>query len=261
MIVLDQNNNASLKRALQNPGAVTASIPCRRSASVEVCLSLLKFVELKKIPPRLPNNLFTAILASVATLFLALPIQARLTPEQRAKLPPPATGAVDFKRDIQPIVEKSCVKCHGRGRNKGDFVFETRETLLKGGESGPAVIEGNSAESLRIELVSGLDPDNVMPAKGTKLTAHDVGLMRAWIDQGLKWDSSISFAKKDPVNLQPRKPELPKGAGNPVDRLLASYLKQNKVASPKPVDDRLFARRVYLDTIGLLPTVQELDKF
>src|SRR4051812_24139586 len=105
-------------------------------------------------------------------LLMSLSAQARLTPEQRAKLPPPEPGAIDFKRDIQPIVEKSCVKCHGRGRDKGGFVFETRESLLKGGDSGPAVVEGNSAESLLIELVSGLDPDNVMPAKGTKLTAH-----------------------------------------------------------------------------------------
>src|SRR6476660_8558046 len=86
-------------------------------------------------------------------VLMAAPAQARLAPELRAKLPAPAATTVDFKRDIQPIIEKSCVKCHGRGRNKGGFVFETRETLLKGGDSGPAVIEGNSAESLLIELV------------------------------------------------------------------------------------------------------------
>src|SRR5688500_4451956 len=97
-----------------------------------------------------------------------LSAQARLTPEQVAKLPTPASGAVDFKRDIQPIIEKSCVKCHGRGRDNGGFVVDSRESMLKGGDSGPAVVPGNSAESLLIELVSALDPDNVMPAKGTK---------------------------------------------------------------------------------------------
>src|SRR5688572_28386642 len=96
--------------------------------------------------------------------------QAKFTTEQRAKLPPAATGTVDFKRDIQPIFEKSCVSCHGRGRDKGGFVVDTRETVLKGGDSGPAVVMGKSEESLLIELVSGLDPDNVMPAKGKKLT-------------------------------------------------------------------------------------------
>src|ERR1051325_3460034 len=204
---------------------------------------------------------FPTHFGAVLILFFVMPVEARLTQEPHAKLPPAGAGTIDFKRDIQPIVEKSCVKCHGRGRNKGGFVFETRETLLKGGDSGPAVIEGNSAESLLIELVSGLDPDSVMPAKGTKLTPHEVGLMRAWIDQGLKWDSSITFAKKPPVNLRPRKPQLPKGNGNPVNLLLASYLKVNNVGSAKLVDDRIFARRVYLDTIGLLPSVSELDAF
>ncbi len=102
---------------------------------------------------------------------LSFTVQARLTPEQRTKLPAPATEQIDFAKHIQPIIEKSCVKCHGKGRDKGNFVLETRETLLKGGDSGPAVIVGNSAESLLIELVSGLDPDNVMPDKGTKLSS------------------------------------------------------------------------------------------
>jgi hypothetical protein len=214
------------------------------------------------------NANLAKVLSVIAALCITtISLQARLTPEQRAQLPPPATETIDFKRDIQPIVEKSCVKCHGRGRNKGGFVFETRETLLKGSDSGPVVVQGNSAESLLIELVSGLDPDSVMPAKGTKLTAHEVSLMRAWIDQGLKWDAAITFAKKPPVNLKPRKPELPKSKDNPIDTILRGYFnsgwfKERKISEySKPVDDRTFARRVYLDTIGLIPTASELDQF
>lgn len=199
--------------------------------------------------------------AIVVLLVVAASAQAKFTPEQRAKLPPAASGTVDFKRDVQPIIEKSCVKCHGRGRDKGGFVVDTRESILKGGDSGPAVIEGKSKESLLIELVSGIDPDNVMPDKGTKLTAKEVGVLRAWIDQGVKWDSAVTFAKKAPVNLHPRKPELPKGKENAVDRLLAGYFKAHDVKAGKAVEDRIFARRVYLDVIGLLPTVEELDRF
>jgi mono/diheme cytochrome c family protein len=186
-------------------------------------------------------------------LLLAASAQAKLTPEQRAKLPSPASEQIDFAKHIQPIVEKSCVKCHGKGRDKGGFVFETRESLLKGGDSGPAVIVGNSAESLIIELVSGLDPDNVMPQKGAKLTSREVSLLRAWIDQGLKWDSTITFAKKEPLNLKPRKPELPTGKENPIDRILKT--------TGRPVDDRLFARRAFLDVIGMIPTATELAAF
>jgi mono/diheme cytochrome c family protein len=197
-------------------------------------------------------------------LLLALAVttaQAGLTPEQRSQLPAAASGPVDFHKDIQPIIEASCVKCHGKGRGQGGFMFETRESLLKGGDSGAAVVIGDSANSLLIEMVSGLDPDNVMPQKGKKLTSHEVALLRAWIDQGLKWEGGINFAKKAPLNLHPRKPALPKGDGNPIDRLLERYYKANKVQKAKPVEDRLFARRAYLDVLGLLPSPEELEAF
>jgi len=185
----------------------------------------------------------------------------KLSPEQAAKLPPATAGKVDFSQDIKPIIEASCIKCHGRGRSKGDFRLDTRATLLKGGESGSAVAPGKSQESLLIEMVSGLDPDNVMPKKGKKLTAEQVGRLRAWIDQGLPWDAGITFAKPAPVNFNPRQPAIalkPNG-GNPIDQILRPYFKQNKIGPAKPVEDRVFARRAYLDVIGLLPGVEELD--
>src|ERR1051325_6722839 len=127
---------------------------------------------------------------------------AALTPEQIAQLPPPAAHPVNFSQEIKPILEASCIKCHGRGRAKGDFQIDSRETLLKGGESGPALVPGQSAQSLLIELVMGCDPESVMPKKGTKLTRDQVGVLRAWIDQGARWDASISFARREPANLK-----------------------------------------------------------
>src|SRR5438067_1933352 len=93
----------------------------------------------------------------------------KMTPEQVTLLPPPVARQVSFGKDIRPILEASCTKCHGRGRSKGDFRLDTRETLLKGGESGAAVLPGKSEQSYLIELVSGFDPDTVMPRKGKKL--------------------------------------------------------------------------------------------
>src|SRR5919197_1233164 len=95
---------------------------------------------------------------------------ARITPDQAKDLPAPADHKIDFAREIKPIFEASCIKCHGRGRTKGDLSIESRETLLKGGESGPAIVPGKSEESRLIELVAGLDPDGVMPQKGKRLT-------------------------------------------------------------------------------------------
>src|SRR5678809_124870 len=126
-------------------------------------------------------------LTSVALLCASM-ASAKITPEQAKALPPAAPHNVEFASEIKPILESSCIKCHARGRNKGGLRLDTRETLLKGGDSGPAIVPGKSTESYLIELVAGVDPDNVMPQKGKRLTPEQIGVLRAWIDQGAKWD-------------------------------------------------------------------------
>ncbi len=187
-----------------------------------------------------------------------------LTPEQARLLPPASARPVVFGRDIRPLLEARCVQCHGRGRDKGGFRLETRDLLLQGGDSGPAVKVGNSRESLLIELVSGLDPDNVMPRKGTRLTVEQVGLLRAWIDQGLPWDAGMTFAKAAPLNLAPPAPAFEVSASgpvNPINQILGPYFAAKGVNAGAVVEDRLYARRVYLDAIGLLPPADELEAF
>lgn len=204
------------------------------------------------------------ILGLVAAAGGPLAATARLTTEQRAQLPPPATQTVNFASTIKPLLESSCLHCHGRGKAKGGFSLETREAMLEGGHSGPAIVAGKSGDSYLIELVSGLDPDVVMPLKGNQLSAAQVGLLRAWIDQGAPWDTGFTFAKEPPRNLVPRQPELPppgEGRAHPVDRWLQGYFDQHQFHPAAPVDDRLYARRVFLDVIGLLPSPAELDAF
>src|SRR2546422_628382 len=75
----------------------------------------------------------------------------KLTPEQVKSLPSPAARQIDFGKDIRPILLGSCVKCHGHGRSKGDYRLDTRETLLKGGGSGAAVVPRDSEQSYLIE--------------------------------------------------------------------------------------------------------------
>ncbi len=178
-------------------------------------------------------------------------------------LPPAATHTIDFAREIQPILQVSCVRCHARGRKRGGFSIETRELLLTGGDNGPAVVPGDSASSELIALVAALDPDMVMPQKGSRLTREQVGLLRAWIDQGLQWDPAVSFAKAPPRNLTPRRPDLPaeRADANPIDRLLAPYFASHESQPGRRADDREFVRRVYLDAIGLLPSPQAVSTF
>ena len=188
---------------------------------------------------------------------------AKITPEQAAQLPPVAGHAINFTTEIKPIFEASCIKCHGRGREKGGLRIDTRESLLKGGDSGPTVLPGNSTQSYLIELVQGFDSDSIMPKKGSHLTAEQIGLLRAWIDQGLKWDAGVTFGRLEPINLKPHRPEIPAGPknANPIDRFLQPYFTARQIKPPQAVSDRQFARRVYLDVIGLLPTPSALKTF
>jgi hypothetical protein len=189
---------------------------------------------------------------------------APLTPDQIHSLPPPTKRRVEFNRDIRPILTSSCIQCHARGRAKGGLQIDTRETLLRGGDSGPVVVAGQSQASLLIALVAGVDPDEVMPRKGSRLTAAQIGLLRAWIDQGLAWDPAISFARPAPLNLLPHSPRLETASASPahpIDQFLQHYFKTNHFRPGPVIEDRLFARRAWLDVIGLLPPGDELESF
>ena len=231
------------------------------------------------MPPRFLPSVFALLLAGLT----ATPLRAKLPPEALAQLPAPATRRVDFARDIQPIFEASCVQCHARGKSKGNFSLETRADFLEGGDTGAPAVAGRSGESYVVELISGLDPETVMPKKGKKLTREQVAVFRAWIDQGMPWPEQITFFKHEPANLRPndsilsavdslgartppsagseKRPGTAAVPGNPIDRLVDAYFAKNKITWPQPVGDRVYARRVWLDTVGLLPPAAELEAF
>lgn len=202
-------------------------------------------------------------LAALSLCFLATNPLAAAPAATPLQLPPPATKKVDFKQDIQPLLEASCIKCHAHGQKKGSFQIDTRETVLKGGETGPGIVPGNSARSYLIHLVAGADPDKIMPQKGPRLTPDQIGLLRAWIDQGAIWGENVVFRRARQAPLAPRHPPLPKGApgANPIDLFVRAYLQTNQIAAPGLVDDRRYARRAWFDLIGLPPAPQELREF
>ena len=93
-----------------------------------------------------------------------------------SQLPPAATTPVDFARDIEPLLAGRCFKCHGPEKQKADLRLDVPALALRGGDSGKVILPGKSAESKLIQLVAGLDPDAVMPPKGERLTATEVGV-------------------------------------------------------------------------------------
>ena len=200
---------------------------------------------------------------ALALVLLATPLLPVFAADPAPReLPPAATKKIDFATDIKPILDRSCTKCHANGKRKGGFSIDHIHSFLGGGETGPAVVSGKSAESLLIELVLSNDPEERMPSKGDPLSLDEIGILRAWIDQGVEWEKGFTFAEFRNAPVAPREVALPAGPEtNPVDRLLAPYYKKHEVEPGTTVSDAVFARRVFLDTIGLLPTPAELEAF
>lgn len=216
---------------------------------------------MKNHPCHQERNVLIALL-SVVAVFVSPPDSwaGDNVPEA---LPAPLKRAVDFAKDVKPILLRSCVTCHANGKSKGGFNMDHPHALAEGGDSGPAIKLGKSADSLLIKLVVSKDPDEVMPAKGDRLTTDEVAILRAWIDQGAKWEKGFTFRKFRNAPLEPRRVSLPRGdaKANPIDRLLGVYYKKHNITPPKSVSDQVFIRRVFLDVIGLLPTPEEVQAF
>jgi hypothetical protein len=183
----------------------------------------------------------------------------------RSKLPPPAAQRVDYAREVRPLFAARCSSCHGEKKQKGNYRLDTREAALRGG----VIVPGRSADSPLIHHVAGLDDDPRMPPSGEPLTAAQVGVLRAWIDQGAAWadgpggpaNPSAHWAygplTRPPVPAVKR----PEWVRNPVDAFVLAKLEEKGLAPAPPADRRSLIRRVTFDLLGLPPTPEEVDEF
>ncbi|MBN9122794.1 MAG: PSD1 domain-containing protein [Planctomycetes bacterium] len=187
-----------------------------------------------------------------------------------SKLPPATEGKIDFDADVKPILSARCVKCHGPTEQKGGLRLDTGTHAKDGGNGGPVIVAGKSAESALIHAVAGIEPAPPMPpGEGKRLSAVEVGKLRAWIDQGAKWGSVITVLDKDGKSnhwsFQPiKRPGVPEPKirhANPIDAFVVAKLSDNGL-SPSPEADRAtLIRRVTFDLTGLPPTPEEVDAF
>ena len=135
---------------------------------------------------------------------------------------------VHFYREVLPILDQNCFSCHQGGKAKGDLSLDSLAAMLKGGESdGPAVTPGHPDKSSLIARVTSDDEDFIMPPKGDRLAKQQIDVLTRWIREGAHW------------------PELD------VDRIEITGL----------TDDLAFLRRVTLDTVGVAPTLAEIEAF
>jgi mono/diheme cytochrome c family protein len=209
------------------------------------------------------------------TFIVAFGVPAAQADDPKPELPPAASQPVDYARDVAPILSRSCYRCHGESKHKGGLALHVKDRLMAGGDEGPVVVVGKSAESRLIHSVARTDPDYPMPPEGSgdPLTPAEVGLLRAWIDQGAKWpdaasDSTGSTAiKSDHWSFQPpKRPEPPavKRADwprNPIDRFILARLDKEGLEPSPEADRSTLIRRLSLDLIGLPPTPAEIDAF
>jgi mono/diheme cytochrome c family protein len=117
--------------------------------------------------------------AMLLAAFLAAPLGRAQTPQ----LPPAVAREVEFLR-VESLFKERCQMCHGSQMQMSGLRLDNGEAALKGGYSGAVIVPGDSAGSKLINLVAGLDEKVVMPPAGERLTAEQIGILRAWIDQG-----------------------------------------------------------------------------
>jgi mono/diheme cytochrome c family protein len=202
------------------------------------------------------------------------------------QLPPSATdpAAVEFfETRVRPVLVAHCHKCHSAAADplKAGLRLDSRVALLRGGDSGPAVVPGDPAASRLIAAITYDDPDLQMPPK-TRLSAQQIADLTTWIQQGAAWPdqgtagaveltSTATFdlwTRRDahwawrPVNAQPP-PDVTDAAWprTPVDRFILAALERHSLKPAAPADRHALLRRVYFTLTGLPPSPEELDAF
>jgi hypothetical protein len=183
-------------------------------------------------------------------------------------------AVVDFAKDIQPLLADRCFPCHGEKIQESGLRLDRKADAFSGGDHGPAIVPGKSAESVLLQAITGTHAQVArMPKRGEPLPAEQVTLLRSWIEQGAVWPAEIEARNTRPETPHwafeaIRRPEPPKLAGrnrklarNPIDQFVFRRLEQGKLAPSGEADRVTLLRRLSLDLTGLPPTPEEADAF
>lgn len=169
---------------------------------------------------------------------------------------------VEFNRDIRAILSDKCFHCHGPDAKsrKADLRLDNRAgaTADLGGHA--AIVPGKSADSELLARILDPDPDSVMPPPATKktLTAREVDLIKAWIDQGAEYQEHWAFLPLS--QAEPPQP-APGGSAHPIDRFIEARLTAEGLKPSPEADAATLIRRMSLDLTGLLPTPEAVATF
>ena len=183
-----------------------------------------------------------------------------------------ASGAeVSFSNAVRPLLEQQCMGCHSAGQKLGELDLSTRQSALKGGLHGPAIVPGKPAESRLMHHVTGKAAPQ-MPL-GAALPKESIALLRKWIAAGAPYDAVVSqkepadddggewWAFQKPVVVQPPSAANEAWRQNPIDGYVFAALAEKGLKPAPRADKRTLIRRAYLDLVGLLPPVAEVERF
>jgi hypothetical protein len=197
------------------------------------------------------------------TTGLLVPAAAFSAGSGRAAAP---VDGVFFSREVQPILQKRCLGCHGIGNQLAHLSLTSREHALKGGNRGPGLVPGDAAKSLLYQFVSGARAPQMPPAG--KLPAVEIAVLKRWIDGGAPWTGDPIRTAAQQVWWSFRPPVMPKvpATGSPwvrtpIDAFILAKLRASRLTPSPPAPRRVLIRRAYLDMVGLPPTPEETAAF
>ncbi len=171
----------------------------------------------------------------------------------------PALGAVDFNREVRPILAQHCFACHGMDEHgrKGGLRLDLQDQAHGSGKSGErAILPGKPAQSELMRRIESPDEDEVMPPPSTRkpLSQAQREVLRQWIAQGAKYEAHWAFTPPRPITP-------PALAPHPIDAFVRQRLKEKGLEPSPPADAGTLLRRLSLDLTGLPPTAEQLAAF
>ena len=178
-------------------------------------------------------------------------------------------AAVDYLREVKPVLTEHCYKCHGARQQKSGLRLDTAALAIKGGENGPSLKPGQSATSLIIQTVRGAHESiALMPYKKPPLAEPQIAMLAQWIDEGAKAPSdeqpeqSRHWAFEPPQRAPlPKLPPAQAGARNGIDSFIRARLEERHITPAPEADRTTLLRRLSLDLTGLPPTPREVESF
>lgn len=177
--------------------------------------------------------------------------------------------AVDYVKQIKPLLAERCYACHGALKQNGKLRLDTAALAIAGGKHGAAIKPGDAQSGTMLARLTATDELERMPPEGEPLKPAEIALIRAWVAQGAKApadekperDPQDHWAFKPPV--RPAVPVIASKAWstNPIDAFIAAAHESRGLTPQPPADKRIWLRRVTIDLTGLPPTREELDAF